>query len=51
MWVARHPSLVLGTSIAVVLFFCIILLRLELETRPESCEITLEARLQREGVI
>jgi len=36
IWVARHPSLVLGISIAIVLLLCLGLIRLEVETRPEK---------------
>ena len=36
VFVATHPSLVLGISIAVVLLLCMGLLHLEVETRPEK---------------
>eukprot|EP01018_Ginkgo_biloba_P029410 Gb_36406 [translate_table: standard] len=36
MWVARNPSLVLAVSIVIVLFLCLGLFRLDVETRPEK---------------
>ncbi|KAG8632227.1 NPC intracellular cholesterol transporter 1 isoform X1 [Manihot esculenta] len=35
-WVARHPALVLSSSVVVVLLLCLGLIRFKVETRPEK---------------
>lgn len=38
-WVARNPTIVLCSSLAVVLILCVGLLRFKVETRPEKVHI------------
>eukprot|EP00252_Welwitschia_mirabilis_P020709 TRINITY_DN5121_c0_g1_i1.p1 TRINITY_DN5121_c0_g1~~TRINITY_DN5121_c0_g1_i1.p1 ORF type:complete len:1312 (-),score=235.79 TRINITY_DN5121_c0_g1_i1:193-4128(-) len=48
VWIAKHPGLVLAISITVTLLFCVGLVRLRVETRPEKLWVGSGSRAAKE---